>query len=485
MIRPGPVSNVVGVALLGLSMFMLLCVPCGLIYGESVTYLLISASITAVAGGISWFYRFQEANDLSKREGYFIVLISWVTISLCGALPYFVSGTIVGVTDAVFESVSGLTTTGATILTQIEDAPRSLLLWRSMTQWIGGMGFIVLTIAIFPLLGVGGVELFVAEAPGPTSSKIHPRIRGAATRLWILYTGITASSILILWAEGMTLFDAINHGLTCIATGGFSTHSDSIGYFPPLIQYTILAFMVIGGINYTITWFALTRRWKKVWSSDEFRAYLGFLGIAIVLVTVLVQMTEDHTWEVSFRESSFMIVSLVTTTGYVTADYTAWTPGIAMMFYLLLFAGGCAGSTSGGIKIVRHYVFFRNSWLEFKRLLHPNALVRIKIDDKIVPPRVLTHILVFFLLYVLIFVIGSITMAFLLEDYDDVILTSIGAVATSLGNVGPAIGSVGPMDHFAHLPSSAKWLCTVLMIIGRLELFTFLIVFTPFFWRVN
>ena len=265
------------------------------------------------------------------------------------------------------------------------------------------MGIIVLTVAILPLLGIGGVELFVAEAPGPTSDKIHPRIKETAKRLWFIYVGLTTTLIFLLAALGMHFFDAINHGLTTMATGGFSTKNASIAYYDkPAIHYVISFFMLFGGINYTVIYFAFKANFKRVWHSDEFKTYLSLIAILISLVTLGIYSTSDIGFELSFRQACFQVISVITTTGFITADYTSWSPFLTLLFFLLLFIGGCAGSTSGGIKIIRHLVFFKNAFLELKRLLHPKAIIRMKVDKTIVAPRILMHILVFLLLLSLI-----------------------------------------------------------------------------------
>ncbi len=443
-----------------------------------------SAFTTVVFGFIIWFLSRNSSKNIGKREGYLIVALSWVTISIFSSLPYVFSNSIVSFTDAIFESVSGLTTTGASIITNIEGVPKGILFWRSLTQWLGGMGIIVFTVAIFPLLGIGGVELFVAEAPGPTSDKIHPRIKETAKRLWMIYVGLTALLATILFISGMTFFDAINHGLTTMATGGFSTKNDSIAHFDtPLIQYTIAFFMFLAGTNYTIIYFSLTGKFKKVWKSDEYKTYLILVAVLTVLVTVVVYNVSGESIEKSFRDSVFQVISIITTTGFVSADYTGWTPGLTLLFFVFLFVGACAGSTSGGIKVIRHLVFFKNIFLEFKRLLHPRAVIRIKVDQQLVRGRILTHILVFLLLYLAIFVVSSLIMTVIFSDFEQPLITALGAVATALGNVGPAIGGLGPLNNFEEVPDVGKWFLVLLMLIGRLEIFTILILFTPYFWR--
>ncbi|MCB0531351.1 MAG: TrkH family potassium uptake protein [Lewinellaceae bacterium] len=487
MINFGIVSNVIGVVLIGIGVFMLLTLPVCLIYdsGDALP-LFWSALFTVVAGRLLYWKKAKQKDNIAKREGYLIVALGWFAVSFVCAIPYLLSDTMPDLANAFFESVSGLTTTGASVLNDIEAVPKGILFWRSLTQWIGGMGIIVLTVAIFPLLGIGGVELFVAEAPGPTSDKIHPRIKETAKRLWLIYVGLTVALCLLLYMYGMDFYDAVNHSFTTMATGGFSTKNASIAYYQsPAIQYIITFFMFMAGVNYTVIYYGLTRRFHKVWRSDEFKAYFLLVIILIALVTTTVYNLTDLPFEQAFRDSAFQILSILTTTGFVTADYTAWTPALTLLFFILLFVGACAGSTAGGIKVIRHLVFFKNSFLEFKRLLHAKALIRIKIDRQLVAPRILTHILVFLLIYMILFLIGSLIMTIILADFKDPLLTAIGAVATCLGNVGPGIGQVGPLDNFSKIPDAGKWVLSVLMLLGRLELFSVLILFMPYFWRTH
>lgn len=484
MINFKPVIRVLGVLTSIVGGFMLLAIGFSWYYqSEDASSLLISALICMVVGlPPALLIKPAADRNIKKREGYLIVTLGWVVMSIFSALPYMVTGVIPGFADAIFESVSGLTTTGASVLTDIEAAPKGILFWRSLTQWIGGMGIIVLTVAIFPLLGIGGIELFVAEAPGPTSDKLHPRIQETAKRLWLIYVSLTGALALILYLLGMTFFDAINHAFTTMATGGFSTKNASMAYYSqPAIQYTIIVFMFLAGTNYTVLYYSLKRRFGNVWNSDEFRAYLIITIGAILIVTARVWAVSDLGLERAFRDSAFQIVSLLTTTGFVTADYTAWSSGLTMFFFILLFVGASAGSTSGGIKIIRHLVFLKNSFLEFKRILHPRAIVPLKINEKTVRGRVITHIIIFLLLYLSLFLIGSIVLSVMGYDFT----TSVGAVATSLGNVGPGIGEVGPVDNFAWMSDGAKIVLSFLMLLGRLELFTILVLFTPYFWKSN
>ncbi len=483
MIQGYAILKVVGVQLILIGFLMLTGIVFSIVFKENdLLALLLSGGISIATGVVLWMITTNKNTKVNKRTGYLIVFIGWLMMILFGMLPYLISGSIPNITDAFFETVSGMTTTGASILHDIESMPKGILYWRSLTQWIGGMGIIVLTVALFPLLGIGGVELFVAEAPGPTSDKLHPRIQETAKRLWFIYVGLTILLIILLALQGMTFYDAINHGLTTMATGGFSTKNTSMMYYNvPIIQYTIITFMFIAGVNYSVIYLGLQGQFRNVWKSAEFRAYL-FLVLALSIGFMFyLHFKKDLPIEQSFRDSIFQIVSIITTTGFVSADYTSYSEVITLLFFILLFCGACAGSTSGGIKLIRHLVFFKNSFLEFKRLLHPKAIIPLRVNNVTVAPRIMTHILVFLLIYLALFVIGSIIVTALGMDF----LSAIGAVATSLGNVGPGIGSVGPMNNFAEVPTAAKWILGLLMLLGRLELFSILVLFTPYFWKSN
>lgn len=483
MIHFREIGKIMGALLVLLSILMLPGVGFSLYFRENPNPILVSAGITFLSGSLLFFSFSKQDQNIRKREGYLIVGISWVFMAIFGMIPYLVSDEIKTVADAIFETMSGLTTTGATILTDIEAIPKGLLFWRSMTQWIGGLGIIVLTVAIFPLLGIGGIELFVAESPGPTSDKVHPRISETAKRLWYVYVGLTLLATVLYWIGGMTFFDAINHGLTTLATGGFSTKNLSMAFYDDsaFIQYTAIILMTLAGTNFTIIYYGLLGKFKKVWTSDEFKVYISFLIVISILLVFPIYAKGEVDFEFAFRKSLFQVVSIVTTTGFVTDDYTQYGQGVLFVCFMLLFMGGSAGSTSGGIKFVRHLSFIKNSWLEFKRIVHPRAIVPLMINGDRVTGKIITHIMNFLLIYLLTFVMGS--MVLTLMGYD--ILTSFGAVATTLGNVGPAIGRVGPMDNFAFFSSEAKFFLSFIMLLGRLELFTILILFTPFFWRAN
>ena len=401
---------------------------------------------------------------------------------ICSAIPYLLSGAFDGVTNAFFETISGLTTTGSSILNNIEEMPESILFWRSMTQWIGGMGIIVLTIAILPLLGVGGMELFASEAPGPTKDKIHPRIKETAKRLWLIYVSLTLIQTLLLWLADMNFFDAFNHALTTMSTGGFSTKQTSIGHFTsPLIQYIIIVFMFLAGTNFTLLYYGSKFKFKKFWKNDEFNWYIMAVILLTIVIVPIVLMATNLNIEEGIRTALFQVVSIITTTGYASANYTEWGAFASFIFFLLLFSGASAGSTSGGVKLVRITLLMKNGFLEFKRRLHPNAIIPVQLNGEGVAPKIIYNLLAFVFFYLFIFVIGAIILTFIGLDFQDAVSASI----TAISNVGPGIGSIGPDASFAHLPVASKWVLSCLMILGRLELFTIAILFTPYFWRRN
>ena len=478
------IGNIIGILLMINGGLMLTAVPFGLYHSESSwTGILISSLINSAVGAFL-YYRTKDAKnkDLKRRDGYLIVTSSWVCMCLFGMLPYIITGQIPNASNAFFETVSGYTTTGATILDDIESLDHSILYWRSLTQWIGGMGIIVLAVAILPFLGIGGMQLFVAEAPVFSLDKLQPRIKETAKRLWIIYISFTILLFFILWAEGMNLFDAVNHAMTTFATGGFSTKNASIGYFEsPLIQYTIIIFMIISATNFTLTYFALKLDFRKVINNEEFRIYFSFILILTLIVFITLVFIDNSYLEETFRDSLFNIASIVTTSGFTTADFTGWTEFITILFFILMFFGACAGSTSGGIKIVRHVILLKNSYIEIKKQLHQSGVFPLKFNNRRVPAEVVSNILAFTMLYVVVFSLGSIIMTIIGVDF----MTSIGSVAATLGNVGPGIGDVGPSSTYNSIPVGGKWFLALLMFIGRLELFTFLMIITPIFWRNN
>jgi trk system potassium uptake protein TrkH len=342
------------------------------------------------------------------------------------------------------------------------------------------MGIIVLTVAILPFLGIGGMQLLIAEMPGITPDKLHPRITATAKRLWGIYVLFTFLEIIILWIGEMNFLDAICHSFATMATGGFSTKNDSIAGFTPFTQYVIIVFMILAGTNFTLHYLALHSKFKKLWANQEFKVYMGIIFIITILITIgLLLYNLNDTLEASFREALFTVVSILTTTGFVTADFLIWPTSIWIMIFTLMFIGGSAGSTGGGIKISRHLLLVKNSWVELKRAIHPQAVIPVKFNGKSVSQQIIFNVMAFFLLYIMIFVTGVVVMAFLGMDFE----TSIGSVAATLGNIGPGIGGVGPTENYAFFSPFAKWFLSFLMLLGRLELFTVLIVISPAFWR--
>ena len=367
------IGNIIGILLLINGLLMLTAVPFGIYHGEgSWKGILVASLVNSVIGFILYYNtKDNENKELKRRDGYLIVILSWIAMSLFGMLPYIFTDQISNVPDAFFETVSGYTTTGASILNDIEILDHGILYWRSLTQWIGGMGIIVLAVAILPFLGIGGMQLFVAEAPGVSVDKLQPRIKETAMRLWQIYISFTVVLFFILWAEGMNSFEAVNHAMTTFATGGFSTKNASIGYFEsPLIQYTIILFMFISATNFTLTYFAIKLDFKKVFQNEEFRIYSSFIIFLTTIVFITLYLIDSSYAEETFRSALFSVVSIITTTGFTTVDFTGWTEFITILFFILMFFGASAGSTSGGIKIVRHVVLLKNSYIELKKQLH-------------------------------------------------------------------------------------------------------------------
>ncbi|MFO7843473.1 MAG: potassium transporter TrkG [Bacteroidales bacterium] len=481
MINKRIIIQVLGLLLIIEGVFLSLSFFVSLYFNQYDKFALgITALICIVSGIIIKLTTKKASKTINKRDGYIIVSLVWVVFSVFGALPFVISGAIPSYTDAFFETISGFTTTGASILNDIEAMPYGLLFWRSLTQWLGGMGIIVLSLAILPVLGIGGMQLFVAEVPGPTPDKLHPRIKETAKRLWIIYIGFTLAETILLKIGGMTWFDAINHSFTTMATGGYSTKQASIAHFQsPFIHYVIILFMFLAGTNFTLSYYALHFKLGKVFRNEEFRYYVGFILLYTVLIAGVLMYFHEFSLEQSFRDSLFQVVSIITTTGYATADYLLWMPFITVMIFSLMFFGGSAGSTGGSIKIMRVTLLLKNSYQELKRIIHPNAVIPVRMNKKAVPPQIITNILAFVVIYMLITIIGTIVISSLGYDLD----TSVGAVAATIGNIGPGIGGVGPVENYAHFPVFGKWFLSFLMLIGRLELFTVLILFSPAFWK--
>lgn len=474
--------------------FMLLSAVVSFLYRDGVTLQLFLTGLTVLLiGGLLMSFSRNHSKVMDRREGYLVVTFGWIVMTVSGTLPYMATEVVSNYTDAFFETMSGYSTMGATIFNNVEALPEGILFWRSLTHWIGGMGIIVLAIAILPLLGIGGMQLFTAEAPGIRVDKLHPRITDTAKRLWFIYFGYTVAETILLKVAGMSFFDAVNHAMSTLATGGFSTKNASAAYWndQPIIQYILIVFMFLGGTNFVLSYYIFKGKIQKVFADEEwrwyFRAVIVFTGVAAVLVYFRVDLSLasiDHpmVWgkaESAVRHALFQVISVITTTGFVTADFTLWTPFLKILFFGMMFLGASAGSTSGGVKIVRHLILIKNGFLEFKRTLHPNAVLPVRYNSRAITGEVVYNILGFFILYMISFIVGSLVFSMFGIDFE----SAIGLSASSLANVGPALGAFGPVENYAALPALAKWWASFLMLLGRLELFTVLVLLTPFFWR--
>ncbi len=475
------IFRVLGFLLVVEGVAMCLALIVALIYGESdVLAFIISAGINLGLGSAIVFGTSKAKKDIGKREGFIIVSMVWIVFSFFGSLPYIISGAIPNFTNSFFETMSGFTTTGSSILNDIEALPHGILFWRSITQWLGGMGIIVLSLAILPVFGIGGMQLFMAEVPGPTPDKISPRIKQTAKTLWKIYMVFTFAETILLWIGGMSIYDAICHSFTTMATGGFSTKQASIAYWPsPFIQYVIIIFMFLAGTNFTLSYFALKGKLSAALKDEEFKYYSFFVIGFTVLILIGLLITTELGVEQAFRDSLFQVVTIITTTGYATVDYLTWTPVLTMLIFILFFFGGSAGSTGGGIKIMRIVVLLKNGYYELRRLIHPKAIIPVRFNKHSVEPKIVTNVLAFFIIYLVIFAISTAIFTLIEPSME----SSMGAVATCLGNIGPGLGSVGPADNFYHIKPVGKWFLSFLMLLGRLELFTVLVLFSPAFWK--
>lgn len=481
MINGKVVAFILGILLLIEGAFMMLIVPVSLYYHDSDTiYIFLSAFLTLLSGFLLWAIFRNRNKSVGKREGYLLVTLAWVVFSFYGALPYFTSGAMTSFVNAFFEAVSGFTTTGATVSVNVESLSHGLLLWRSLTQWIGGMAVIILALVVLPQLGIGGIQLFAAEVTGPLTERLHPRIKETVKRLLVVYVLITLAQVVLLRLGGMNVYDAVCHSFSTISTGGFSTKQDNIAHYTsPFIHYVFIIFMMVAGLNFTLTYFAFHLRFKQIWRNEEFKAYLSFFIIFVPVLTAILIFFQHGAIERSFRLALFEVASIVTTTGFTVVNYLNWIPAAWILLLLLMFLGGCYGSASGGVKVIRVLVLLKQGFLELKRLIHPNAIIPARIEQEAVKPELITSVLAFITVYVLVIVSGILIIAFLGYDLE----TSMGAVIASVGNIGPAIGKVGPGTNYAFFSEPAKLILSGLMIVGRLELFTVLILFTPAFWK--
>jgi trk system potassium uptake protein TrkH len=463
-----------------LAAFLFLPLGLAVALGENVAPFLGSVLISVVLAAVFYVIGRQSGGNLSTRDGFLTVALGWIAASLVAALPYLISGEL-GVVDAVFEAVSGITTTGSTILDDVSVLPESLVLWRSLTQWLGGMGIILFTIAVLPLLGVGGMQLFRAEVPGPVTDKISPRLAVTARYLWGIYCGLTLLELLLLLGGGMPLLDAVNHSFTTLATGGFSPENASIAaYDSHFVRWVVIVFMFLAGTNFVLHFKLVTGHFREVSRDEEFRWYGLLLLVFVVLIAASLWLHAGFSWQ-SLEDVVFTVVALMTTTGYAVIDYhNSWPVGTQGMIVLLLVLGGMAGSTGGGVKTLRTLLAFRALKSSFLRISRPHAVKPVPYRDRPVPEDVMTAIWGFFAAYLGLAILGMIALN-LLADID--LTTSWSASLTAIGNVGPGLGAVGPAQTFAHLPVLPKLVLAFLMLCGRLEVYTVLLVLMPSFWR--
>ncbi|MFO7832259.1 MAG: potassium transporter TrkG [Desulfuromonadaceae bacterium] len=474
------VTHILGSLLIFMALTLLLPIPFALYYNDSMAPVFaLSSSITLVSG-LLMFMLSRGHKELHLREGFAVVTFSWLLFALFGALPYLVSGAIPSILDGVFETMSGFTTTGATILTDIEGMSQSLLFWRALTHWLGGMGIIVLSLAILPMLGVGGMQLFRAEVPGPTADRLKPRIQDTAKLLWGVYVFLTAAETVLLMFGGMSFYEAVCHAFATMATGGFSTRDASIAaYDSAYIDTVITFFMFMAGVNFSLHYYALRGRIGNYFRNEEFRFYLLItLGVTATLMWLNHGSVYDSALE-NLRYSAFQTAAILTTTGFATADYELWAVLAQYLLVFMMFIGGCAGSTGGGMKVARILLLLKHGLVQLFRLIHPRTVRLVKLGHKAVAPDVMQAILGFFALFMGVFVAAS----FLLAASGMDLVSAGAAVIATLGNIGPGLGSVGPTDNYAHVPDFGKGILILCMLLGRLELFTVMVLFLPSFWR--
>lgn len=472
--------------ILGILLFMeaamfLVCASVSWYYREKeYIYFIYSILINVGVGGVLLLLGRNAPNMVTRRDGYCIVAFTWLLFTAFGMLPFYLSGEIPSITDAFFETMSGFTTTGATILDDIEALPYGMLFWRSFTQWIGGLGIVFFTIAVLPIFGVGNQVLFSAEATGVTHDKIHPKISVMAKWIWTVYLILTLTLIVLLVWGGMSVFDAVCHSFATTATGGYSTKQDSIAYWnSPFIEYVTAIFMILSGVNFSLYFMCLKGKCKQLFRDDEFKYYLMSIGGVTLLITISLVLQNHYGMEVAFRKALFQVASIHTSCGFATDDYVKWVPFTWMLLIYTMLAGGCTGSTGGGIKNMRLLIVIRNIKNEFNRLMHPRAILSVKVNRQAVSPATISTVSTFILFYLICIFVSWTVLMFLGIGLTE----SFSLVVSSLGNVGPGLGAFGPAFSWSALPDVAKWLVSFLMLIGRLELFGILLMFAPSFWE--
>ena len=478
------ILKILGVLIFFFGLTMIFPLLVGIYYRDQSVVSISLSMVLTMAGGLILYLFFHKARAeiIHQREGMAIVAAGWTAVGLYGALPFYLGDGSFAFTftDAVFESVSGFTTTGASILTDIEITSKGLLFWRSFIQWLGGMGIIVLSVAILPFLGVGGMQLYKAEVPSPVPDKLKPRIRDTAMILWQVYALISLAQVVLLMLGGMSFYDSLCHTFTTMPTGGFSTKNASIAHFNSVyFDWVFIVFMLLAGINFSLHYQLLRGKPLAFWRDSECRFFLGAVVVLTAVVTLDVFGSVYESIGAALRYGAFQVVSIVTTTGYATADYEQWPAMSQLILLLCMFLGASAGSTGGGMKCLRIQLAFKYCYKELFLLVHPHAVTHVKIGGKSVPEDVMRSVLGFLALYVGLFSLSAIVLAGLGVDF----VTSIGAVAATIGNIGPGFGLVGPVDNYAHIPHLGKWLLIWCMLLGRLEIYTLIILVVPEFWR--
>lgn len=463
-----------------LSGLMIVSGMVGLFYKEpTLGSFIIASGVSAFTGAVLFLFSGARHQGLSHKEAYALVTFSWVLACALGSVPYIIAGTTPTITDALFESVSGFTTTGATVLTGLEALPKSILFWRALTQWVGGMGIVVLTVAILPFLGVGGMEIYKGEVPSPVVDKLRPRIQDTAKVMWKLYIGLSIAEFVFLVLSGLHPFDAVCHTFTTMPTGGFSTLDSSIGGFQNhMAEIVIIIFMLFAGINFSLHYKAITKSFITAARDVELKWYLGIILISSVLIFLGLLGSYENYW-VAAKHVLFQVVSIITTTGYVTYDYEKWPQYAQFILLFLMFIGAMSGSTGGAIKILRIMLLVKHAMREIKKLIHPHAVMVCRIGNTPVNEPIVSSVLGFYFLYISVFVLGVILVSSTGVD----MISSAGAVASCLGNVGPGFGVVGPMFTYKELHDFAKWILSLSMLMGRLEIFTVLVTMLPFYWK--
>ncbi len=477
------VLNILGRILLIIAIFMMTIIPWVIYFHENSILFAIEESIAIplIIGVLLVALTKGYSKNIGSKEAYILASSAWLIMGIAGSLPFWLSHTTPSFIDALFESISGFTTTGSSILTDIEAAPKSVLYWRSLTHWIGGMGIIVLTVAIFPSLRIASYRLFSSESSGIDSSKLMPRTSSMAKRLWGIYIGLTAIMTLVLMLGGVNFYESICHAFASIATGGFSTKNASAGFYTPFVQYVMMFFMLISGINFALHYGLLKGRFRDLIQNIEFKTYLSIIAIVGTSISLMLYFKLDFPFEQAFRDSFFQVISIITATGFASADYLEWNQVSCLLVFLLMFVGACVGSTGGGIKVIRHVVAIKSIVRLFQQQIHPHRVKSIRINKKTISENKVHSIVTFIFTYLIIFFIGG--MCLLATGLDPA--SAFSASITSMGGIGPGLGTIGPASNFAHLSDAAKLILPILMIIGRLEVLSFLVIFTPSFWKEN